>query len=148
QDYKIMLEDGKYVRVALVLDQRPSDTLKEGVSNFITRFESKYEKHLKDFDGVTKYYRDFMKLSSKKFRLTLYTPHVINPKLVKAKLEDFEKTVLEITQTFELMSEKHLNIAELRNYLISVLPNEPKERITATLLELIDKKYLVPLFEE
>ncbi|MGV9172705.1 MAG: hypothetical protein ACOC35_09060 [Promethearchaeia archaeon] len=147
QDYKILLEDGKYVRVALVLNQRPSELIKEGLREFINRFESHYEDKLKDFNGMLKHFRDYMKLSTTDFRLTLYMPHVINPKLVKTQLDEFEKTVLDITRTFEIMSEKHLNIPELRKYLISVLPKEPIERITYAILGLMDKNYLIPLFE-
>ena len=147
QDYKILLEDGKYVRVALVLKERPSDILKDELVKFIRRFESEYKEKLKDFDGVLKHYRHYMKLSTKKFRLTLYKPHVINPKLVKTKLNDFEMDILNITQTFEVITEKKFNIPELRRYILNVKSGEPKERISATILNLIDKNYLIPLFQ-
>ncbi|MFO8019874.1 MAG: hypothetical protein R6U96_14715, partial [Promethearchaeia archaeon] len=137
QDYKILLEDGKYVRVALVLKERPSDILKEELVKFIRRFESEYKGKLKDFDGTLKHYRHYMKLSTKKLRLTLYKPHVINPKLVKTKLNDFEMDILNITQTFEVLTEKKFNIPELRKYILNVKSDEPKERITATILNLI-----------
>ncbi|TFF95291.1 MAG: hypothetical protein EU544_03060 [Promethearchaeota archaeon] len=147
QNYKILLEDGEFVRIALILDKEPSQNLRNQLSGFIQRFEEHYSEYLEDFDGVLKHFKDYITLSSENFRLTLTSAHVINPKLKKEKLNDFEKDILNFARTYEVIAQKAFTIKELRKYLLGTVSDHSEEEITATLLELLNKNIFIPLFE-
>ena len=55
-DFKIVITDGDNIRVALILNGVPSQKLKENQRLFTEKFEKRFEKDLKDFDGdITPY---------------------------------------------------------------------------------------------
>ncbi|NMC04366.1 MAG: hypothetical protein GYA24_04100, partial [Candidatus Lokiarchaeota archaeon] len=51
QQFKIILHEGQFVRVALLLLRRPSDTLKERLRGFTTEFEKRFRAQVENFKG-------------------------------------------------------------------------------------------------
>ena len=144
QDYKILLKDGEYIRVALVLSQEPSENLKKSLTKFISAFEKKYNEKLKKFDGEVSVFKNFMDLVNTHFNTSLLKPHIVNENPPPLEISSFEKKVLKIGKTIQ-EDQGDFYISKLLNYLLSAMPEEPKQKIIAAVYDLAEKKYLLPV---
>jgi hypothetical protein len=135
RDYKILLEDGKFIRFALVLNAEPSENLKKAQSDFIIDFENKYYKYLKEFSGEVAPFRDAMQLINKHFNMSIARPHVVNENPPPLSLNSFQQNILAVARTLQ-SDAGEFYISRLLNYLISAMPHEPKERIIADVFDL------------
>ncbi len=147
QDNKIYLEDGENIRVALILKDNPSDHLKQELTLFIKRFEAKYGEYLKEFNGILKYFNDYLTLSTKEFRLYLTRPHSISQKRPSVEISKFQDQLYSFAISYRLITKSEFSMAELRKYLISMLKDHNASEITANLFELIDKQFLNPILQ-
>lgn len=141
KDYKILLEDGKFIRFALVLNSEPSDNLKQAQFEFIGNFEARYYKHLKGFSGDITPFEDAEELVNKNFNMSIVLPHVVNRNPPPISINSFQENILSVAKTLE-QDTGQIYISTLLNYLISAMPNEPKERIIASVFELEEKDLL------
>lgn len=144
QDYLIFLQDGKFIRLALILTSEPSENLKVLVSQFIEEFEKKYEKYLEVFSGQLRPFSDHMELINQIFKLNLSLPHIINKNPYRIKLNLIQKNIISLAKTLET-DYKSFSISKLLTYLISALPKKSKEEIVASIYDLIDFRYLIPI---
>lgn len=144
QEYKILLKDGEYIRVALILSQEPSGELKKSLREFIKDFEMKYEENLKTFNGEVSVFKDFMELVDIHFKTSLLKPHRVNENPPHIEINSFEKKILTIAKTLQEDREKFY-ISKLLNYLLSALSDEPKEKLIANVYDLTEKEHLVPV---
>lgn len=144
QDYKILLKDGEYIRVALVLSQEPSENLKKSLTKFINAFEMKYNEKLKNFNGEVSGFKNFMDLVDTHFNTSLLKPHIVNENPPPLEISSFEKKVLKIGKTIQ-EDQGDFYISKLLNYLLSAMSEEPKEKIIAAVYDLAEKKYLLPV---
>ncbi|MEX2718940.1 MAG: hypothetical protein Q6353_011160 [Candidatus Sigynarchaeum springense] len=85
QDFKILLQEGSQVRLALILNGPPTAGLKDRAKRFVTRFEATYDLqnwrgNLEIFNGVDTYIEEA-------FEITLIYPLVINPKKTKKDIK-------------------------------------------------------------
>lgn len=51
QDFEIEIEDGNYIRIALILQGQPIPLISQKLNNFCSNFESHFESLLQNFDG-------------------------------------------------------------------------------------------------
>ncbi|MGQ4876692.1 MAG: hypothetical protein ACP6IY_21705, partial [Promethearchaeia archaeon] len=144
QDYKILIQDGQFIRVALILGAVPSDNLKKQLAEFIIKFEEKYREPLEKFTGDLIPFRDYMELLNKIFKLTLIKPHVVNKTPPSTKLTNFQENILSVARAMEI-EEKSFFLSKLITYLVSALPRTPKEQIIANIYDLIEYGFLVPV---
>jgi len=75
KQFKIVLQEGKYVRTAVLLLKAASPTLKEKITNFIQSFEAKNEKMLKEFGGLLPDADPIMELIEQTLNADLLYPH-------------------------------------------------------------------------
>ncbi|TFF89115.1 MAG: hypothetical protein EU549_01730 [Promethearchaeota archaeon] len=89
QNFIILMNEGQYIRVALILDQKPSETLRDALNQFLNLFELKYDKELERFTGNLKIFRsaDIDEIIEKIFEASLMWPHRVSEDLT----EDIEK---------------------------------------------------------
>jgi len=103
-NFIILVDESEYVRVALILDQKPSETIRNTLKIFIKEFELKYANALKSFSGYVKVFRDTNKLIEEIFETSLLWPHRVSmditPELEK-ELSSFEGTVLALALTIQ-----------------------------------------------
>ncbi|MHA1268236.1 MAG: hypothetical protein ACTSPY_00495 [Candidatus Helarchaeota archaeon] len=103
-NFIILVDEGDYVRVALILDQKPSETIRNTLKRFIKEFEIEYTNDLKSFAGYVKAFRKTSELIVKIFESSLIWPHRvdmdINSELEK-ELSSFEGTVLALALTIQ-----------------------------------------------
>ncbi len=87
--FKIILEEGNYVKNALLLFKRPSDTLRNQLKIFTRIFEAKYEKKLKEDTGEMLKEGPLMQLIEEVFEADLLYPHHV----VGSKIDDYFSSV-------------------------------------------------------
>ncbi|MHA1715439.1 MAG: hypothetical protein ACTSXP_07325, partial [Promethearchaeota archaeon] len=83
--FKIIIQDGEYIRIALILDEQPTEFLKSKLKEFVTEFESKYA--LSSWKGNLTIFRDVDLLIEKVFEVSLIFPLVINPDISKTRIK-------------------------------------------------------------
>ncbi|MFO8019680.1 MAG: hypothetical protein R6U96_13725 [Promethearchaeia archaeon] len=144
QDYQILLKDGEYIRVGLILGGAPSENLKGELDEFIEKFETAYEKPLKDFRGDLAGFEGYQKLINDVFNLTLNNPHVVNKTPPAIDLSNFQKRIISVARRLEEDTEAFF-ISKLLNYLMSMMEKTPKEKIIANIYDLRETGFLEPI---
>jgi hypothetical protein len=141
RDYKILLEDGEFIRFALVLNAEPSENLKESQNEFIEDFEQAYYDALKNFSGELRAFKNAVDLVNKHFNMSMALPQVVNDTPPPIELNSFQENIISVAKTLQ-SDLGQFHISRLLNYLISAMPSEPKERIIASVFELENKGFL------
>ena len=146
QDYKIILKNGELIKVALVLNLEPSKNLNDLHQEFIEQFEIKYDKYLKDFSGEISQFDGSIEIIDKIFRTTLLKQHIVNKSPPHIKLSFFQRNVISIAEILE-SDKTTFYISTMLNYLISAMPKVSKEQIIASIYDLREYGFLIPLSE-
>jgi len=103
-NFIILVKEGKYAQVALILDQKPSETIRIALNKFVQIFESKYESELKHFSGYLKPFADTGKLIDEIFESSLVWPHIVSPDLpedIDKQLTGLESSIMTIALTIQ-----------------------------------------------
>jgi hypothetical protein len=142
-DFKIVITDGEYIRVALILDGSPSENLKERQVEFTRAFENKFGKVLQEFDGEIKAYRAADKLIEKHFYISLAYPLQLSEHWEVVDLEALEKDLVEVAQ--QIQAEKNFFfISNLLSYALAGR-SESRNQIISAIISLSDKEVLEPV---
>jgi hypothetical protein len=142
-DFKIIITDGDYARVALVLDKSPSDQLKENQSSFTKEFEFKFGARLENFDGDITPYKESDPLIEKYFNITLMYPLKLAPYRDVFKLNSLEKALIEIAEQIQ-KERKFFFVSSLLSFGIAGR-KESRDQIISTILSLKNKGILIPI---
>ena len=100
-DFKIVITDGEYVRVALILDGTPSEQLKESQIAFTQSFERRYESSLQSFKGDITMFRATDDLIEKYFNVTFVYPLQLGKHYGVVKLRGLEKDLTEVAEQIQ-----------------------------------------------
>ncbi|MFX1567525.1 MAG: hypothetical protein ACFFCV_04060 [Promethearchaeota archaeon] len=88
RQFKIIINEGKFIRVALLLLKRPSESLKVKLRNFNKMFEEVYESELKSFSGQVFDDIAVTKLIEDVFEADLLYPHQV----IETKVDGYMKS--------------------------------------------------------
>lgn len=91
QQFKIILDEGKYVRVALLLLRRPSDTLKARLKMFTQAFEKEFGENVANFKGEVMQDMIVTPVIERVFEADLLYPHRVIDTKVKPYTKDLPK---------------------------------------------------------
>jgi hypothetical protein len=113
RQFKIILNEGQYVRVALLLLRRPQESLKEKLRRFNNIFEETYEERLIDFTGEVFDEVQVTRLMELIFEVDLLYPHqLIQNRALNymngLSRKDISKKVIVIAQSEEFESAFYL----------------------------------------
>jgi hypothetical protein len=144
RDYKILLEDGEYIRCALVLNSEPSENLESSQQEFINDFETQYRNGLKNFTGELKAFKDAGDLIDEHFNMSFIKPHIVNENPPAISLNSFQERVLGVCKTIQADTEQFY-ISRVLEYLISAMPDEPKEKLIANIYDVKEYGFINPL---
>ncbi|MFX1496641.1 MAG: hypothetical protein ACFFBH_03855 [Promethearchaeota archaeon] len=142
-DFKIVITDGDYIRVALILEGPPSDRLKENQIEFTNAFETKYKSLLERFDGDLSPFKDTDSLIEKFFNISLMYPLQITSLQERFKLNTLEKALVEIAEQI-LKEKKFFFISSLLSFGLAGR-KESRDQIISAILALINKGILEPV---
>ena len=100
QDFKILMMDGRYSRVALILDGVPTESLKDRLQSFINLFESSYP--LENWKGNVSIFKDIDNLIESAFKITLIYPLVISKEADPANIKsNLQKALFEVAEAVQ-----------------------------------------------
>ncbi len=85
QDFKILIQEGSQVRLALILNGPPTDGLKDRAKQFITAFEGSYD--MQNWRGNLDIFSGIDSFIEQAFEITLIYPLVVNPKMDKKDIK-------------------------------------------------------------
>ena len=134
-DYKILIKDGNYIRVALILNSEPSLSLQKTLPNFIDDFEARFGDDLQNFSGDLSDFDNSLDLIDKSFNFDLINPHKVNENPPSVKPKPYQQKIISIAKLLE-KDTSYFFISNLTNYIISAMPKEPKEKVIANIYDL------------
>ena len=144
RDYKILIEDGEYTRCALILNSDPSANLEKSQQEFIKKFEHNYRKELKEFTGQLKGFESAGELIDKYFNMSFIKPHIINENPPAISLSSFQERIIGVCKTIQADTEQFY-ISRVLEYLISAMPDEPKEKLIANIYDIKQYGFIKPI---
>ncbi|MFX1425192.1 MAG: hypothetical protein ACFFBE_01970, partial [Promethearchaeota archaeon] len=146
-DKMLLLSDGEFIRVALVLSKKASIILRKNLMEFINGFEKSYTNELPSWRGQLNVFRNAGSLIDEILSTSIILPHEITYDYsnVKALKNPHSKDVLKVANN--LMKESDRNF-----FFIATLLKESTEKtnkdtaeIFMGIKELRDKKMLIPI---
>ncbi|MFW9867481.1 MAG: hypothetical protein ACFFEN_15400, partial [Candidatus Thorarchaeota archaeon] len=142
-DFKIVITDGNYVRVALILDGTPSEKLKASQTAFTDHFERRYEENLKNFTGDITPFRTSDDLIEKYFNVTLVYPLQLGKHYGVVKLKGLEKALTEVAEQIQ-KERKFFFVSSLLNYGLAGR-KASRDEIISTIISLKNKGLILPV---
>ncbi|MFW9781929.1 MAG: hypothetical protein ACFFFB_06565 [Candidatus Heimdallarchaeota archaeon] len=142
-DFKIVITDGEYVRVALILDGTPSEKLKENQIAFTDHFERRYEENLKNFTGDITMFRDSDDLIEKYFNVTFVYPLQLGKHYGVVKLKGLEKDLTEVAEQIQ-KERKFFFISSLLNFGLAGR-KASRDEVISTIISLKRKGLIIPV---
>jgi len=146
-DKMLLLADGEYVRVALVLGKKGSLILRTHLREFIERFEQVYKDVLPNWRGQLAYFRNAGEIVDDVLNTSIILPHQISYDFssVKDLKNPHSKDVLKIAHNCcEETERKFFFIATLLQEAVETT-NKDTAEIFMGIKELRDKKILIPI---
>ncbi|MFX1553172.1 MAG: hypothetical protein ACFFBV_04530 [Promethearchaeota archaeon] len=141
-DFKIVITDGNYVRVALILDDIPSEKLKENQWLFTEDFERRYGSLLTDFTGDITPFREADSLVERHFNVSLIYPLQLGKHYGVIKLKGLEKTLIEVAEQIQ-KERKLFFISSLLNFALAGT-KASRDEIISTIIDLKTKGLIIP----
>ncbi|MFX1420195.1 MAG: hypothetical protein ACFE9N_14870 [Promethearchaeota archaeon] len=145
-DFKIVIADGEFVRVALILDGTPSEKLKESQWLFTEQFEKRFSSLLVNFTGDITPFREAEDMIENYFNITLVYPLQLGKHYGVVKLKGLEKALVEVAE--QIQKERNFFfISSLINFVLAGTKKSRDEIIT-TIIELKRKGLIIPVHVE
>ncbi len=142
-DFKIIINDGDVVRVALILDGIPSDKLEENHEAFTSKFEQRFRKQLDPFTGDVKPFVATESIIERYFNLSLMYPLQLGKHWEFIKFKKLENALVEVA--VEMQKErKFFFFSSLLSYGLAGR-KASRDQIISTILELKRRGIIVPI---
>ncbi|MFX0032368.1 MAG: hypothetical protein ACFE8V_09085 [Promethearchaeota archaeon] len=142
-DFKIIMTDGDFIRVALILERSPSDQLKENQTAFTTTFETKYKAYLERFTGDLTPFKDADSLIEKYFNISLMYPLQLASFRDVFKLKTLEKTLVDVAEQIQ-KEKKFFFVSSLLSFGLAGR-KESRDQIISAILSLKNKGIIKPV---
>ncbi len=146
RDFKIVINDGKYIRMALILDGSPSEKHKENQKLFTEDFEKKFDTILKDFTGDITELREADDLVEKHFDISLIYPLQLTKQYGVIKLKGLEKALFEVADQIQ-KERKFFFTSSLLNFSLAGR-KASRDEIISDIIALKRKGVIVPAIIE
>jgi len=142
-DFKIIIHDGSYIRVALILEGIPSDKLEISQRMFTERFESRFSPLIKDFSGDIRPFSETDALIEEYFNTSLMYPFQLGSHWDVSKLEKLERALLEVAE--QMQKERNFFfVSSLLSYGLAGR-KESRDQIISTIIDLKNRGLIVPM---
>ncbi len=146
-DKMLLLSDGEYIRVTLVLSKKPSIILRKNLMEFIIEFEKTYINELPNWRGQLNIFRESGILIDEILNTSIILPHEISFEFSNAKAlkNTHSRDVLKVANNLMKTSDRKF-------FFIATLLKEATEKtnkdtaeIFMGIKELRDKKIMIPI---
>lgn len=144
-DFKIVIYDGQYARVALILDRDPSDQLRDNQRMFTGEFEDRFKKSLENFTGAVTQFQATDIIVEKYFNISLMSPLRLGDYTEKDfdNLNILEKALIEVAEEMQ-KEKKFFFVSSLLSFGLAGR-KESREKIISNILSLKNKRILIPV---
>jgi len=149
-DKMLLLSDGNYIRVALILGKKGSMVLRRNITRYIKMFEGRFGHLLPEWRGDLHEFHDSDDLVDQAFNTSIILPHEISADTSKVKLikSPFAKRLLKLAQNLTAKKErKYFFLASLINEATDKAGEEAAELFVA-IKELRDNEAIIPIHIE
>ena len=149
QNFNILLKNGEFLRVAMVLDNKASDSLKTLVTDFLIEYEGRYLDKIGtlvrtgklEFEHTLDFFIDT-------FNIKLVFPHVLTHTFLPSVLESieknpFQKAIIDLAREL-LASKQFFFLINLIDEVQKIVENIGANRILYEIHQLIDKNVIIP----
>ena len=146
-DKMLLLGDGEYIRVALVLGKKGSLILRRNITKFIKMFEGRFGHILQEWKSDLRPFHESDDLVDQAFNTSIILPHEINVDALKLKeiKSSLAKKLLKLAQNIIAEKErKYFFIASLLNEATDKIGEDTSELFVA-LKELRENKAIIPI---
>ena len=99
QDYKILLFDGTLIRMALIVDELPSEEFRKLAQSFVGEYEERYRSYLTAWRGDVTPFKDSYHFIATSLEITLIWPHQLRKPAPSEKLNSLEESAIKIADT-------------------------------------------------
>lgn len=141
KDFNILLRNGKFCRICLILDNSASSNLRELLSHFVDIFEKIYEDKLKEFEktGNLEFFKSVKKLIEKMFEVNLIYPQTLSAQIPPNIIDNFsliQQAVFEYSN--DLLKEKpYFFIPNILDTTARILGTIPREEILWNIYQML-----------
>jgi len=146
-DKTLLLSDGEYVRVALILNKEVSTIFHRNLIEFLHSFEKNYAIELQNWEWQFNVFINAGTLIDEKLNISINLPHEIAYDIssIKPLKNPYSKDVLKIAN--ELVEESERNFLPITTLLKEVCEKTQRDttEIFMGIMELRDKKILIPI---
>jgi hypothetical protein len=99
EGFRILINDGKFVRVALVLSGTPSDQLRSRLETFTNVFEKRYKADFQHWEGRVDQFNSASDLVEEVFLISLRHPHSLAPRKPRGvKITSIESDIYKLSK--------------------------------------------------
>ncbi|MFX1390476.1 MAG: hypothetical protein ACFE9Z_10465 [Promethearchaeota archaeon] len=148
ENFNILLKDGEFIRLCLMLDHKASENMRIQVFNFISEFEELFSKELNDFKNAGMFYsKNMVQYTVDNFEIKLVFPMVLAHSIPPKELEDInqnqiQKAILNIIQEI-LKAKSFFFINDLLNRVKKIV-NLDANLILYQIYQLVENKIIIP----
>jgi len=142
-DFKVVIYDGDFVRVALILDGTPSKTLEANQELFTDRFEKRHGAILGAFSGDLSPFGETDNLVERIFDISLMYPLQLGRHWEFTKLNKLEQALVEVANQMQ-KERKFFFVSTLLSYGLAGR-NVTRDQIISTILNLKRRGIIVPV---
>lgn len=141
KDFNILLRNGKFCRICLILDNSASSNLRELLSHFVDIFEKIYGDKLKEFEktGNLEFFKSIKKLIEKMFEVNLIYPQTLSAQIPPNIVDNFsliQQAVFEYSN--DLLKEKpYFFIPNILDTTARILGTIPREEILWNIYQML-----------
>jgi len=141
KDFNILLRNGKFCRICLILDNSASSNLRELLSHFVDIFEKIYGDKLKEFEktGNLEFFKSVKKLIEKMFEVNLIYPQTLSAQIPPNIVDNFsliQQAVFEYSN--DLLKEKpYFFIPNILDTTARILGTIPREEILWNIYQML-----------
>ena len=149
-DKMLLLSDGNFIRVALVLGKKGSMILRRNLTRYIKMFEGRFGHILPEWRGDLHEFHDSDDLVDQAFNTSIILPHEISADTTKIKLikTSLTRRLLKLAQNLTAEKErKYFFLASLINEATDKAGEETAELFVA-IKELRDNEVIIPIHIE
>jgi len=148
KNFNILLKDGKYIRVCLILDHKASDEMRNNVFRFLGQFEDHFKEEFVNFQSSGSInLKDMVENIIKSFYIDLVFPMTLAHSIPPLELEKINKNLIQkaiINLAKELISTKpFFFVNNMLNRLKKIVHIEPNI-VLYEIYQLLEKKIIVP----
>ena len=144
RNFRILLNDGDFIRTALILADRPTETLLVKLKLFTTAFEETYHEQISKFNGAVEVFDDAFDLIDDIFELTLVLPHKLPPETTMAKdLTPLQKDLIILVKDL-LKRRDYFYPSELVSFAMT-MRRETMLEISEAVYYLVRNRFFIPI---